>query len=135
MNNVSLIGRLANEPVIHQGNTEVVTVLLAVKRSYKSKQNTDFIPLSLFNKTAQTLTRYTKVGDLIGISGTIRTSNYTDKDGAKRYTWEVAVSSLSLIGSGNSHKQQPSASQSTTAGIDLDLPTDMSAMPTRMSDR
>lgn len=99
MNNVNLIGRIATD--VKAGNG-VISTLLAVKRIYKSKdgQDTDFIPLSVFSHQADNFEKMVKKGQMIGIDGSIKTSEYIDKStGEKKYGWSVTVNHFYLLSS------------------------------------
>lgn len=100
MNNVELIGRIATDVKI--GN-DVVSSLLAVKRIYHSKDgiDTDFIPLSIFGKQAENFSKMVKKGQMTGIDGRIKTSEYADQNGEKKYGWSVVVNHFYLLGSSN----------------------------------
>ncbi|WP_270777153.1 single-stranded DNA-binding protein [Lacticaseibacillus paracasei] len=99
MNNYSAIGRLVMDAKVGNG---VVNSLLAIKRIYKSSDGieADFIPITLFGKQAENFNRLTNKGDKIGIDGSIKTSEYTDKStGEKKYGWSVTVNHFYLISS------------------------------------
>ena len=101
MNNVNLIGHVATD--VKMGNG-VASSLLAVKRIYKSKdgQDTDFIPLSLFGHQAENFAKMVKKGELIGIDGQLKTSEYADKaTGEKKYGWSVVLSHFYLLNGGS----------------------------------
>ena len=75
LNQIVLVGRLANEPTIKENGECIVT--LAVPRTYKNQDGeyeTDFIPCVLFKNIAETTREYCKKGDVIGIRGRIQTS-------------------------------------------------------------
>lgn len=95
INNVSLTGRLTKDPSIttSQGGIKVAKFSLAVN---KTKDQTSFIGIVAFGKTAEIVETYCKSGKKVGIEGSIQTGSY-DKDGAKVYTTEVIVSRLMLM--------------------------------------
>lgn len=96
MNSVQLIGRFVKDIDIRTVNekTVVANFTLAVN-SYGEK--TDFISCVAFNKTAENLAKYTKKGDIIGITGSINTGNYENKKGDKVYTTDVLVNGFSFL--------------------------------------
>lgn len=126
MNNVNLIGRIATD--VKTGNG-VVSSLLAVHRIYHSQdgQDTDFIPLSVFGHQADKFEKMVKKGQMIGIDGSIKTSEYIDKStGEKKYGWSVALSHFYLLDSGH-HDASPKLSDTTFHSLapkvkDSDLP-------------
>src|SRR5699024_11965997 len=74
---------------------------LAVRRDFKNKQtgdyDTDWIPLTAFSKTAETLMQYTSKGSKILIVGKLQTNNYTDKNGNKRTSYDVIVDRFEFL--------------------------------------
>lgn len=105
MNNVNLIGRIATESKQNSGS---VSSLLAVKRIYKSKDNVDadFIPLIIFGNNADNFIKFVKKGQQIGVSGAIKTGEYVDGTGQKRYSWSVIVNHFYLLSSDNHDHHQ-----------------------------
>ena len=108
-NNVTIVGRIAREiNVTDAGGTSIARTSIAVDRDYKNKEgkyDTDFIPISALGKSAEFLDKYFSKGDTIAITGSIRTGSYTNKDGQKVYTTDVAVDKISFV---------PSAKKSET---------------------
>lgn len=96
MNNFSGIGRIAMDAKVGNG---VVNSLLAIKRIYKSNDGieADFVPLTVFGKQADNFERLTKLGDKIGIDGSIKTSKYADENGEVHYGWAVIVNHFYLL--------------------------------------
>lgn len=97
MNKVILIGRLTKDSELKYTESEmaVCSFSLAVDREFK-KDEADFINCKAFNKLAQTISQYTKKGDLIAISGRINTGSY-EKNGEKRYNTDVIVDSIKFL--------------------------------------
>ncbi|WP_203625594.1 single-stranded DNA-binding protein [Lacticaseibacillus mingshuiensis] len=121
MNNVNMIGRLAMD--VKVGNN-VSTSLLAVKRIYKSadSEDTDFIPISTFGRNADVLSKYCKKGDKVGVSGRIKTSTYTDKQGVAQHGFEVVAEHIYLLSnSKQSHSQSHEDSQAHNTLTDADV--------------
>lgn len=97
MNNVNMIGYLATEP---RDNSKSVSFLLAVHRLYKGKDgDTDFVPVVVFGKLMDVILHYTHKGSQLGVTGSIKTSQYTDKDGNTRNGWEVVGEQVFLLDS------------------------------------
>lgn len=96
MNSVQLIGRFVRDIDIKSVNekTVVANFSLAVN-GYGDK--TDFINCVAFNKTAENLAKFTKKGDIIGISGSINTGSYENKKGDKVYTTDVLVNNFTFL--------------------------------------
>ena len=96
MNQVNLIGRLTSDPEI---SDKVTKYTLAVDRRFKrdGDPDADFIRCVCFGKTAEFAGKYLKKGTKIGVTGSIRTGSYTNKDGVKVYTTEVNVENQEFV--------------------------------------
>lgn len=89
MNNVILAGRLTKDPEIVTINTTggpklKAVFALAVQRNYKNAQGqyeSDYIRCEAWGKTGEVITKYLKKGYPAVVTGSWRTSQYTDKDG------------------------------------------------------
>ena len=96
MNKVILMGRLTRDPEVRYGganNTAVAKYSLAVPRKFKrdGDQECDFINCVAFGKLGEFAEKYLRKGTKIVIAGRIQTGSYTNKDGQKVYTTDVAV--------------------------------------------
>lgn len=86
---------------------------LAVKRDFKDKQTgqyeTDWIPLTVFGKTAEVMAQHLQKGSKVEVVGKLQTNNFTDKDGNKRTSYDVIVNSFGFLDSPTESKpkQQP----------------------------
>ena len=95
MNNVNLVGRLVREPELKYGKDGkgILKSSLAVSRN---KEQTDFINIVAFGKTAELIAEYHQKGDLIALSGSIWTGSY-EKEGQRVYTFEVCVNQITFV--------------------------------------
>jgi single-strand DNA-binding protein len=97
LNNVSLIGRLTKDPEIRYTpkGVCVANFTLAVGRTF-DKEQTDFIQIIAFNKTAEVVGNNLKKGVLIGCEGSIQTRNY-EHEGRKVYVTEVIINQVHFL--------------------------------------
>ena len=119
MNTVSLIGNLTRDSELKytQGKgTAVTKITLAVKRD---KDNTDFIPVTVWGKAAEVVANYCLKGSKIGVEGSIKTGSY-DKDGTKVYTFEVSTMKIELLGGKKDNQGQQEQSHGSYNG-DMDM--------------
>lgn len=101
MNNVSLIGRISNDFELKttQSGAAYCKYTLAVKRQVKKSegvQDTDFIDCIAWRKSAETLCKYFKKGNLVGISGKVISSSY-EKDGQKIKRQEILTNEIYFL--------------------------------------
>lgn len=95
MNKSLLIGRVATDLQLNQGQNPYVKFTLAVDRMKKGEA--DFIHCTAFGKTAETVCKYSGKGKRLGVEGHIQTGSYTKQDGSKVYTTDVIVDRLDII--------------------------------------
>lgn len=111
MNTVSLVGRLTKDPSINDGNTKTARFTVAVQRSFKGsdgRYGADFPSCVAFGKTADIVANHFHKGSMIGITGRVNTGSYTNKDGQKVYTTDIAVEKVEFVGSKSDSKQDAS---------------------------
>ncbi len=99
MNNVSLIGRLTADPELRHTQSDIATTRfsIAVDRTYSrqgEEKQTDFISIVAWRQTAEFICKYFSKGQRIALTGSIRTGSYTDRDGNKRYTFDVQADNV-----------------------------------------
>lgn len=98
MNTINLIGNICNDLELKQtaGGKLVTQFNLAVKRPY-TKDVTDFIPVVVWNQTADFLTKYANKGSKVAVSGKLTSRKWQDKDGNNRTAFEVICDSVDLL--------------------------------------
>lgn len=102
MNIVVLQGRLTKDVEVRYTDTGkvVANFTLAVNRPFADKggqREADFIPIVLWNKTAEVAGNNVHKGDRLLVEGRIQVRNYTDKNGVKRYITEVVGDRIEFI--------------------------------------
>ena len=104
-NKVQLIGNLGNAPEVK--NTEKVKKLakfsIATNETYYNVKGekvteTQWHNLIAWGKVAELVEKYLTKGSEVAIEGKLMNNNYTDKDGNKRYSTEIQVNELLLLG-------------------------------------
>jgi len=129
MNKVVLIGRTTADielRTLTSGKT-VCSFSLAVTREFK-RDETDFINISAWGKTAEILSRYVRKGDRVGVSGRIRVHRY-ESDGQRRYMTEVVADSVELLTSKGDRRDVPSADAPAGADEFAEIDDDESDLP------
>lgn len=111
MNNVSLIGRLTADPELRttQSGLSVTRFNIAVDRQFTKEdgeKQTDFISIQAWRKTAEFICKYFSKGQKIALTGAIQTGSYTDKDGNKRYTFDVIANNVEFCEPKKENREQ-----------------------------
>lgn len=98
MNNICLIGRLTADPELRQTQSGIslVRFTLAVERP-SNREETDFIPCAAWRQTAEFLSKYFRKGQRVGLTGTLTSRKYTDKDGKPRTAYEVTADRAEFV--------------------------------------
>lgn len=104
-NKVQLIGNLGQTPEIKTFNEgrKRAKFSIATNENYKSStgewvKDTQWHTLVAWGKTAEIVEKYLDKGFEVAVEGKLVTRSYTDKSGEKRYTTEVVVSEILLLG-------------------------------------
>ena len=101
INTVSLTGRLTNDINVRETkNSKVGNFTIAVQRNFGEKE-ADFIQVTVFNKVAENMKKFTSKGDLVGVVGRLQTSNY-EKDGQTIYVTQVVSKDITFLETKNS---------------------------------
>jgi single-strand DNA-binding protein len=116
MNQVTLIGRLGKDPIVRTmpDGGAVANMSLATDESFKNQKGekikkTEWHSVVTFGKLAETCQDYLKKGRLICVEGKLRTRDWTDKDGIKRYTTEVVMNNMHFLDSVKKEESAPDA--------------------------
>jgi len=105
LNKAILIGRLGGDPELRytpQGSA-VCSFNIATNEQYKDKEGktieqTDWHRIVAWNKLAEICGQYLKKGSLVYIEGKIKSRDYTDKDGVKKYITEIKADTMQMLG-------------------------------------
>lgn len=107
-NKVMLIGNIGNDPEIRNldGGKKMARFSLATNERYRSsngeqKEETQWHNLVIWGKLADVAEKYCAKGGEIAVEGKISNRSWEDKEGVKRYTTEIIVNELLLLGRKN----------------------------------
>ena len=112
LNKVMLIGNVGNDPEIRyldsnpqgpQGNAKVASFRLATTERYRdrngeTRENTEWHNIVAWRSNADVIEKFVHKGSQIYVEGKLRTRKWTDRDGKDRYTTEIQVDNLQLLG-------------------------------------
>lgn len=105
VNKVIVLGRLTTDPEVKTHSKGVVTRLRLATNSYSgreedgtAKETTEFHTAVCFGRTAEVAADYLKKGRLVYIEGKIHTSSWETDDKQKRFSTEIQVDTLKMVG-------------------------------------
>lgn len=107
VNKVILLGHTGKDPEVKEvAGTKVANISLATTEKGYTLQNGTQVPdrtewhnLVFWKGLAEVVEKFVKKGSQIYIEGKIKTRQYEDKTGSKRYVTEIFVDKLELLGS------------------------------------
>lgn len=133
VNKVILIGNVGLDPEVRslENGAKVARIRLATterifdRQANETKEHTEWHSITMWRGLADVVDRYVRKGSQIYVEGRLRTREWTDKDGNKRYTTEILADTMNLLGrrgdsnaaSDSGYGQPQSAGQSGTASV------------------
>jgi single-strand DNA-binding protein len=95
------------------GGDAVVNFTAAVSSGYGDKEVTTWVNCSMFGKRGESVSPYLLKGTQIAVSGELTNRKYTDKSGNEKYSLDVRVNDVTLLGGKQEAQQsaQPARSQ------------------------
>ena len=101
LNNVVLIGRLTNDPELRYtpSGVAVCKFTLAVDRPFTNsgERETDFIPIVVWRRQAETCAEYLRKGNLCAVEGRIQTRSYENNEGRRVNVTEVVANNVRFL--------------------------------------
>lgn len=133
LNKVMLIGNVGRDPEVRylDGNNaaggqgaKVATFTLATTERYRDRngelrENTEWHNIVAWRNSADVAEKFIHKGTQVYIEGRLRTRSWTDQAGVKKFTTEIMVDNLQLLGrredgqGGGYQAQAPQAGQQT----------------------
>ena len=112
LNKVLLIGNVGNDPEIRyldsnpqgpQGNAKVASFRLATTERYRDRngevrENTEWHSIVAWRSNADLVEKFVHKGSQIYVEGKLRTRQWNDQTGNKRYTTEINADNIQLLG-------------------------------------
>jgi single-strand DNA-binding protein len=130
MNVFSFTGNLGKDVEIRYTSgakpTPIGSFNVAVKSGYGQSESTTWVTCNLWGERAEKLQSYLTKGQQVAVSGELNNRKWTDKEGNERYSLEVRVSDLTLVGGKqtNSEARQPAGTETGS-----NLPNDFDDEP------
>ena len=106
LNKVQIIGRLGKDPELRYTTSgqAVATLSVATDHRYQDqstnewKENTEWHRVVAWGRQAEVAGEYLSKGGQVYIEGRLQTRSWDDRDGNKRYTTEIIVRDMILLG-------------------------------------
>ena len=106
INKVLLIGNVGADPEVRalEGGVKVARLRIATteriynRQTQETKEHTEWHNVTLWRNLADVADRFIRKGSQVYIEGSLRTRDWTDKDGNKRYATEIVANDLKMLG-------------------------------------
>jgi len=133
VNKVILVGNLGKDPELRYtgSGTAVCNFSLATNESYKDAsgetvERTEWHNLVVWSRLAEICNEYLKKGSQAYFEGSLQTRSYEDKNGVTKYTTEVKVREMMMLGGrggaggdgGGSFRSAPAAAPAAATAAD-----------------
>ena len=119
VNKVILVGNVGAEPEIKllQNDLKLAKFRMATNEHFGSdNRHTEWHSIVVWRNLADFVEKYVKKGSMLYVEGRIRRREYTDKEGNKRYSFEIfadTIRLLSKIGSEDSSFEKKTKTEPT----------------------
>lgn len=135
LNKVMLIGNVGKDPEIRHLDKDsmVATLTLATSERYRDKngewqEQTEWHNIVCWRALAERVEKYVKKGSQLYVEGRIRTNNWVDQSGQKRYSIEILADNIQLLGKKTEPATKAQSIQQIVAPAEAaneDLPDDL----------
>lgn len=122
-NNFIFIGRLTKSPELRyiSSNKSVTQIDLAITNT---KDDTTFVPITLFEKMAENVCKYCEKGDLIGFQGSVKNHNWEDAEGKRHYDYTFMANRMSFLQTKTNNQQEPKQTENVKKSTDEQIYAD-----------
>jgi single-strand DNA-binding protein len=128
MNVCCFVGRLTRDPELTYGQsgTAICKFTIAVDNPFaKQEPKADFIPVTTFGKTAESVANFMKKGRLVSAAGRWATGSYENNEGRKVYTNDLIADNVRFLDRDNTQQpQQPQHDPFADDGKPIDISDD-----------
>lgn len=136
INKVIIVGTLGADPETRYtaSGSAITSMRLATNESWTDKQTgqkqerTDWHSVVFFGRLAEIAAEYLRKGKQVYIEGQLRTEEYTDKEGVKRWATKIYARDMQMLGGASDGQrseggQQRSSSRQQSAPPREELPS------------
>lgn len=118
INKVTLIGNVGKDPDVRYLDNHVCVAnltLATTERGYTAQNGTqvpdrtEWHNLVFWRGLAEAVEKYVHKGDKLYVEGSLRTRNYDDQNGVRRYVTEIFVDTMEMLSSRQPQRQEAQA--------------------------
>lgn len=125
VNRVILLGNLGKDPEVKtlDSGTKLARFPIATTETYKNRDGekdskTEWHNIVVWRGLAEVVEKYVKKGHRIYLEGKIRTRKWQDQDGNNRYSTEVHVDNMTMMGGPREDNQSQPKAESAPSNVE-----------------
>lgn len=129
VNKVILVGRLGADPEVRYtaGGSAVAKFNLATSETWKDKdgnrqERTEWHRVVAFGKLGEVCGEYLSKGKQVYVEGKLQTRSWEDGEGNKRYSTEVNINNMVMLGGDSGKGEQDTQGEAPSSGSEEDVP-------------
>lgn len=122
INHALILGNVGGDPAVREigenlraAQFSVATTERRKDKSGQVQESTEWHNIAAFGSLADIAAKYIRKGSQVAVEGRLRTRDWTDKAGVRRFTTEIVASNIQMLG-GSRNGQQEAAPRQTQAG-------------------
>ena len=122
INHAFILGNAGGDPTVRAIGENLRTAQFSVATTERRKdkagqvqESTEWHNITAFGSLADIASKYIRKGTQVAVEGKLRTRDWTDKAGVRRFTTEIVASNIQLLG-GKRDGQQEATPRQTSAG-------------------
>ena len=105
INHAFILGNVGGDPAVREigenlraAQFSVATTERRKDKSGQVQESAEWHNITAFGSLADIASKYIRKGSQVAVEGRLRTRDWTDKAGVKRYTTEIVASNIQLLG-------------------------------------
>lgn len=121
-NKITIVGYLGRDPEIRYSGQGLAVCSFSVATAHKKKDQsgdyqdqTTWFRVSVFGRQAEACNQYLHKGSQVYVDGRLSIDEYTDREGQKRWSAEIAANDVQFLGSKADASEQQHSAQSAAA--------------------
>lgn len=131
LNKVMLIGNLGGDPEVKYtpSGTAVVSFSIATTETWtkdgEKQSKTEWHKIVAWQRLAEICGEYLHKGSQVYVEGKLQTRDWEDKEGNKKYTTEIVINQMQMLGGRSEPNQQnrePEGTNPVDATLDGEIP-------------
>lgn len=113
INHAFILGNVGGDPTVRAIGENLRTAQFSVAtterrkdKSGQAQESTEWHNITAFGSLADIASKYIRKGTMVAVEGRLRTRDWTDKAGVRRFTTEIVAANIQLLGGRRDGQQE-----------------------------